>query len=144
MFFFINCHNKENFQEIALLDSYTVHQNGRYNLNIYLLDKYNKRKSLKENLESQDSIRCYILIVDKKKYNHIEKLKEKIHKQYILCDVSVKLVNDKYHEFKVEKNIIKIQNSKFKCDFYMVFDDFDSFKINTFLNDGIDSIHLVE
>ena len=142
--FFINCRDNRNYEGTALLESYTVYQNGRYNLNLYLLENYNEKKSLKENLQDQDSIKCYIIIIDKKQKDSIEYLKKKIKKEYILCNISVELLDDKEHNFRVEKNIVEIENSKIRCDFYLVFDDFDSFKINEFLKVGTDSIHLLE
>jgi len=142
--FFINCQDKEVNKEIALLENYRVYQNGRYNLNLYLLENYNRKKSLKENLQDQDSIKCFIIIIDKKQNDSIEHLKEEIKKEYILCNISIKLLDNEECNFRVERSIVEIENSKIKCDFYMVFDDFDSFKINESLEVGTDSIHLIE
>lgn len=142
--FFINCQDKEVNKEIALLENYRVYQNGRYNLNLYLLENYNRKKSLKENLQDQDSIKCFIIIIDKKQNDSIEHLKEEIKKEYILCNISVKLSDNEERNFRVERSIVEIENSKIRCDFYMVFDDFDSFKINESLEVGTDSIHLIE
>ena len=142
--FFINCQDKGVNKEIALLENYRVYQNGRYNLNLYFLENYNEKKSLKENLQDQDSIKCFIIIIDKKQNDSIEYLKKEIKKEYILCNISIKLLDNEKRNFSVERNIVKIENSKIRCDFYMVFDDFDSFKINESLKVGTDSIHLIE
>lgn len=144
VFSFTNCHQKEVYKNIALLENYKIHQNGRYNLNLYLLENYNRNKSLKENLEVQDSIKCFVIIIDKKQNDSIEYLKKKINKEYILCNIFVELLNKEEHTFRKERNIIEIENTIVKCDFYMIFDNFRSFKIYNFFNVGTDSIHLVE
>lgn len=140
---FSNCSDKAIYEDIALLENYKVYQNGRYNLNLYLFENYNRSKSLKENLKNQSSIKCFVIIIDKEQYNNIEYFKKKIKKAYVLCNVSVELLNKKEDGVRIEQNTIEIESSKIKCDFYMLFDDFHSFKINEFLNEGIDSIQLI-
>lgn len=135
-FLFINCSENRNYEGIALIDSYTVYQNGKYNLNLYLLEEYNKKKSLKENLQNQDLIRCYIIYIDKKQKDSIEYLKRKINKRLILSNISIDLLDDKKIIYSVKNDIIELENLKVKCDFYLIFQDFQSFKINSIFNDG--------
>jgi len=143
--FFSNCHNKGNYQEIALLDSYTVYQNGKYNLNIYILDNYDNKKSIEDNIKNQRSIRCLILVIDKQQYDYVEKIKKEISKELVLSNVSIVFDNNSsYLDFPLEQNIIDVDGSILSCDFYMVFDDFQSININKFSNKGINSIKLLE
>src|SRR5690606_12814761 len=130
--------NSEKKQNGYSLARYYYSQDGVYNMELYMFNNYEAKKSLKENLAKINLIQCFVFPITKNNNNYkfiqkLPRIKEQKSLKAILCEVDfeVKDENGLQHHFSRSEHV-KFDSFTIQCDYYFLSFaniDFHKFKL---------------
>jgi len=127
LFLFVNCKDTSKVDDFVILDFYQVFQNDIYNVNAYILNDYDKTKSLEKNLFSQDSLVSLNLTMSKEIFENIRN--KDLKNNFVLGKLKLDL-NKRREEYKKTTVSIKINERWIKCHYYLIFDGYNPETLN--------------
>ncbi|WLD22666.1 hypothetical protein NU10_07940 [Flavobacterium dauae] len=137
VFLFFGCSNKNEINEMVLLKGYYI-GHKRYNANIYMIKNYDKKKTLLENIEKQDTLRSFFLSIPEEEAKILIKQEKKYNKELLLAKVHIKLNDSKeYTDYRNQYHLQFFDTLSKPIYFYEIFDDYKSFKIIELYNNGL-------
>src|SRR5690606_12906193 len=133
----INCTNSRKVESHALIyTQYIGHD--KYNVRIYFLKNYNGELSLNENISNQDTIRGVLLMINENQWREITNIEKRIGKDIILADIVFKLEKTKeYKDYPARHSLGQFGKLQKPFCVYDVFDNYESFEIIEYYDDGI-------
>jgi len=121
---------------VLLRDHYIGH--GRYNANIYVIKNYDKKKTLLENIEKQDTLRSFFLSISEDEAKILIKQEKKYNKELLLAKVHIKLNDSKeYTDYRNQYHLQFFDTLRKPIYFYEIFNDYKSFEIIELYNNGL-------
>src|SRR5690606_29290216 len=110
----------------------------RYNANVYVIKNYDKKKTLLENIEKQDTLRSFFLSIPEEEAKILIKQEKKYNKELLLAKVHIKLNDSKeYTDYRNQYHLQFFDTLSKPIYFYEIFDDYKSFKIIELYNNGL-------
>ena len=125
---FASCKQNKEYNGYAILEFYKVFQNGRVNINAYLLSKYDKKMSLNENIDKMKEMECLVLIMEEKEFRKLNKDIKFFSEDEFLANVKINLLED-YKKIKSEYYLLQRPKKNLSVNLYPIFQDFNSFEM---------------